>query len=275
MKLAINQATLMKTPMEQFLKVIGNAGFKGVELRRDETFAYLKDHSVAQLKEHLEKNNLKMVSWNAIELFSLCPEPEFQKMVEYTEKLMKIGTEIGCEMIIAVPSFLPNTKIEKPEITKKTVDRMKILRKLGNNYNFSIGFEPLGPANNSVRKLDHALDVIKQSETDGLRPSGLVVDTFHFFVGDHQAKDLGKVPSDKLWLIHLNDIAQSELGKVSDADRLMPGNGKFALSEFFKQAKKIKYDGYVSIELFNPTYWKKDPQDVANEAALMVNKYLK
>jgi sugar phosphate isomerase/epimerase len=274
MKLAINQATLMKTPMEQFLKVIGNAGFEGVELRRDETFAYLKDHTVAQLKENLEANKLKMVSWNAIELFSLCPEPEFKKMVDYTEKLMKIGTEIGCQMIIAVPSFLPEKIIGVPEINQKTVERMKILRKIGNNYNFSIGFEPLGPANNSVRKLDHALEVIKQSESDGLRPSGLVVDTFHFFVGDHQAKDLGKVPADKLWLIHLNDIAQTELGKVSDADRMMPGDGKFNLSEFFKQAKKIHYDGYVSIELFNPTYWKMDPQKVANEAARTVKKYL-
>ncbi len=46
MKTAINQATMMKTPMEPFLDSIGAAGFEGVELRRDETFAYLKDHSV-------------------------------------------------------------------------------------------------------------------------------------------------------------------------------------------------------------------------------------
>jgi 2-keto-myo-inositol isomerase len=235
----------------------------------------LKDHSVAQLKENLESNKLKVVSWNAIELFSLCSELEFQKMVEYTEKLMKIGTEIGCNMIIAVPSFFSDTKIEKAEVTEKTVTRMKILRRLGHNYNCSIGFEPLGPASNSVRKVDHALEVIKQSETDGLSPSGLVVDTFHFFVGDHQTADLGKIPGDKLWLIHLNDIAQSDLAKVSDADRKMPGDGQFDLPAFFNQAKKINYDGYVSIELFNPNYWMMEPQEVANISARTVKKYIK
>ena len=38
MRLAVNQATLMKTDMELFLRAISIAGFKGVELRRDETF---------------------------------------------------------------------------------------------------------------------------------------------------------------------------------------------------------------------------------------------
>jgi len=47
-KLAINQATMMKTPMESFLQSIGVAGFEGVELRRDETFEYLKTHSVQE-----------------------------------------------------------------------------------------------------------------------------------------------------------------------------------------------------------------------------------
>ena len=50
MKLAFNQATLMKTPMEIFLKAISSAGFEGVELRRDETFKYLKSNSITDLK---------------------------------------------------------------------------------------------------------------------------------------------------------------------------------------------------------------------------------
>ena len=55
---AINQATLMKTPMEDFLYAIGSAGFNWVELRRDETFDFLKTHSVNELKHLLENNKL-------------------------------------------------------------------------------------------------------------------------------------------------------------------------------------------------------------------------
>ena len=69
---------MMKTPMEPFLDSIGAAGFEGVELRRDETFAYLKDHSVNDLANALSRNNLKVVSWNAIELFHYAQSKHFK-----------------------------------------------------------------------------------------------------------------------------------------------------------------------------------------------------
>ena len=106
MKLAVNQATLMKTSMEIFLDAVAKADFQGVELRRDETFEYLEDNKVQDLKELLEKNSLECITFNAIELFSLCPEDEFKRILEYTERLMNIGNNIGCDMIITVLSFL-------------------------------------------------------------------------------------------------------------------------------------------------------------------------
>ena len=62
MKLSINQATLMKTPMEIFLKAISKAGFKGVELRRDETFKYLENHAVEDLKRNLDESQVRKLA---------------------------------------------------------------------------------------------------------------------------------------------------------------------------------------------------------------------
>ena len=58
MKLAVNQETLMKTPMEIFLEAIAKAGFTGVELRRDETFDYLKNHTAGII---LLSNSIKIL----------------------------------------------------------------------------------------------------------------------------------------------------------------------------------------------------------------------
>ena len=95
MKFAINQATLIKTPMELFLDAASESGFEGVELRKDEIFEYLKDHSSKDLNDSLENNKLRCVTFNAIELFSLCSEPEFRRILEYTERLMDIGKKIA------------------------------------------------------------------------------------------------------------------------------------------------------------------------------------
>ncbi|MFX1297358.1 MAG: sugar phosphate isomerase/epimerase family protein, partial [Promethearchaeota archaeon] len=164
MKLAVNQATLMKTELEIFLKAISIAGFKGVELRRDETFVYLENHSIEELREKLKENNLYCVTFNAIELFSLCSEQEFQRILEYTEKLMILGNQINCNTIIAVPSFLEDQYISDSKIISKTVDRLKVLAKLADNYSFRLGFEPLGFPNCSVRKIDMALKIIKDDK---------------------------------------------------------------------------------------------------------------
>ena len=98
------------------MRAISKAGFEGVELRRDETFSYLEDHTVEDLKRNLEKNNLECITFNAIELFSLCPEKEFERILKYTERLMKIGNQINCDTIIAVPSFLEEPYISDSEI---------------------------------------------------------------------------------------------------------------------------------------------------------------
>ena len=263
----------MKTPMETFLKSCASAGFTGVELRRDETFAYLKDHSVSDLKRLLDELHLKVVSWNAIELFSLCAEKEFKKMLDYTEKLMKIGNQIGCDLIIAVPSFSPDSKFPAEQTMPKTVERFQVLRKLASKYKFRMGFEPLGFPTNSVRKIDDALQVLKKAEADKLPPSGLVIDTFHYFLGEHPASAISKVPKDKLWLVHFNDCVKKPLDKLQDADRVWPGLGFFDLKGFSSGLKTMGYSGFVSLELFNPDYWKEEPLKALKTGFAATSKY--
>ena len=269
MKLAVNQATLMKTPMEIFLKAISKAGFKGVELRRDETFSYLEDHTVEDLKRNLEKNNLECITFNAIELFSLCPEKEFERILKYTERLMKIGNQINCDTIIAVPSFLEEPYISDSEIISKTVERLKILARMAENYGFKLGFEPLGFPNCSVRKIDMALKII---ENDELPEMGLIIDTFHYFVGEHSINELDKIEPEKLWLIHINDAIEKPFKELQDSNRVLPCQGFFNLEMFANKLKAIGYNKWISLELFNQKLWEEDPYKVANDSMNSLTK---
>ena len=260
MKLAVNQATLMKTPMKIFLDAIANAGFQGVELRRDEIFEYLKEYRVQDLKELLESNGLECITFNAIELFSLCPEDEFKRILKYTERLMNIGNEIGCNMIITVPSFLEDMHLGPVNIISKTVERLKIIAKLAEIYDFKLGFEPLGFPNCSVRKVEMALKII---DYEGLPNMGLVIDTFHYFVGEHSIEELESIELKKLWLIHINDAIEKPYKELQDSHRVLPGMGFFNLEMFVKKLRDIGYDKWLSLELFNEHIWTEDPYKVA------------
>ncbi|MHA1274154.1 MAG: sugar phosphate isomerase/epimerase family protein [Promethearchaeota archaeon] len=270
MKLAVNQATLMKTPMNIFLEAISNAGFEGVELRRDETFNYLKTHTVEDLNQLLQKNKLNCITFNAIELFSLCSEKEFQKILIYTEKLMQIGNQINCDVIIAVPSFLDDLTIVESKIVSQTVERLKIIAKIADNYSFKLGFEPLGFLNCSVRKIDLALKIIESEE---LPEMGLVIDTFHYFLGEHSIDDLNKIKLDKLWLVHINDSIEKPLDQLNDGDRVLPSDGFFNLERFIKKLKEKDYNKWLSLELFNEKIWKEDPFQVAKKSMDSLKKF--
>jgi len=271
MKLAVNQATLMKTPMEIFLKAISIAGFKGVELRRDETFKYLENHAVEDLKRNLDENDLECITFNAIELFSLCPEKEFERILEYTERLMIIGNQIDCDTIIAVPSFLEDPNMSNAKIISKTVERLKILAKIAEKYNFKLGFEPLGFPNCSVRKIDMALKII---ENDELPEMGLIIDTFHYFVGEHSINELDKIEPEKLWLIHINDAIEKPFKELQDSNRVLPCQGFFNLEMFINKLKAIGYNKWISLELFNQKLWEEDPFKVAKDSMNSLNKLL-
>ncbi|MBD3350649.1 MAG: TIM barrel protein, partial [Candidatus Lokiarchaeota archaeon] len=154
-----------------------------------------------------------------------------------------------------------------------TIERFQILRQLAKKYEFRVGFEPLGFPNCSVRKVNKSLDIIKESEKDGLPPSGLIIDTFHFFLAEHTSKDLLNIPEDRLWLVHVNDSVEKPLNVLQDSDRVWLGEGFFQLDDFFKNLKSTGYDDYISIELFNEDYWKLSPQEVAETALNSIKKY--
>ncbi|MHA1762693.1 MAG: sugar phosphate isomerase/epimerase family protein, partial [Promethearchaeota archaeon] len=211
------------------------------------------------------------ITFNAIELFSLCSNEEFKKIQKYTEELMEIGNEIDCDTLIAVPSFLEGSSISSEKIKKQTTERLIILKKLADKYDFKLAFEPLGFMNCSVRKLSTALEIINN---ENLSDIGLVIDTFHFFLGGHSIEILNSIDLNKIWLIHINDVAKKSWTNLKDSDRVLPGQGNFNLKDFMNTLKIKGYDKWLSLELFNETLWKEDPHEVALNSIQAMKKFI-
>ena len=51
--------------------------------------------------------------------------------------------------------------------------------------------------------------------------------------------------------------------KISDAQRVYPGDGIAPLKELLRDLKALGFQGYLSLEVFNREYWKLDAQVVA------------
>ncbi len=72
------------------------------------------------------------------------------------------------------------------------------------------------------------------------------------------------LPSKTIAVCHFNDApASPPQFEQTDADRVYPGDGILPLNAFLRDLDAIGYEGFLSLELFNPGYWTRDLSEVA------------
>ena len=77
------------------------------------------------------------------------------------------------------------------------------------------------------------------------------------------------IEGSKMHCFHINDYpADPPLAKISDADRVFPGDGVCELPKIIRRLLDNGFTGTFSLELFNPEYWKRDATEVATEGLL-------
>jgi 2-keto-myo-inositol isomerase len=108
--------------------------------------------------------------------------------------------------------------------------------------------------------LDTALALIEQC---GEAHVGVNLDVFHYYTGPSKFEDLALLSKQNLAFVQLSDLIGVPRELAGDADRILPGDGEFRLQAMVQQLRAIGYDGWVSLELFNPTLWQLKPAQVA------------
>ena len=82
---------------------------------------------------------------------------------------------------------------------------------------------------------------------------GLCLDVFHYYIGPSKSGRPGlPVSAENLFHVQLCDVAGQPREIVTDADRILPGDGDFLLSPSSSGCGEIGYAGAVSVELMNP-----------------------
>ena len=100
----------------------------------------------------------------------------------------------------------------------------------------------------------------------GRNDSTMVVDSFHIHRGQGELSDLRRIPGERIGIVHINDApADPTRTTQGDNHRVMPGDGIIDLPGFFNLLREQQYRGPISLELFNETYWARDPHAVAKE----------
>ena len=112
----------------------------------------------------------------------------------------------------------------------------------------------------TLSKLGEAAFVAIES---GAPNAGVLADVYHLYKGGSPLAGLKMLNAAALPIFHVNDYPDIAPATIGDADRVWPGDGVAPLGETFGILREIGFDGYVSLELFNPNYWQGDALQTA------------
>jgi len=196
-------------------------------------------------------------------------DPERRKKgLEQAKKDMAKVLEIGGKQIAAPPtgatggvSRRDDPKFTEPVSAMAAAERYQALLDLGK----ALGVRPIVEVWGFSKSLSRLGETVLCAMECGRSGGAVLPDVYHLYKGGSDFEGLKMLAPQSIGIFHANDYPQIERGKITDQDRVFPGDGIAPLKDIFATLKSMDYRGFLSLELFNREYWKRDPNEVAKE----------
>jgi sugar phosphate isomerase/epimerase len=96
----------------------------------------------------------------------------------------------------------------------------------------------------------------------GRSDASLLLDVFHLYKSGTPFTSLKQVNGAALHVLHVNDYPEAaDPSKLTDANRVYPGDGVAPFDEIFRDLRDSGFRGVLSLELFNRDYWSHSAED--------------
>ena len=255
-------------PAAELVEIAAKAGYNAIEPWTSELADHVKGGgSLKDLGKRIADAGL--VVPDAIGFAEwIVEDPERRKKgLEQAKRDMDMVQQIGGQRIAAPPVGATGgqSKRDDPKFTQPVInllaaaDRYRALLELGK----SMGVTPIVEVWGFSKTLSRLGETLLVAAECG-RPGGCVLpDVYHLYKGGSDFAGLGLLSGKAIGIFHVNDYPQIDRGKITDADRVYPGDGLAPWKSIVEQLDAIGYDGFLSLELFNREYWKQDPLQVA------------
>lgn len=259
-KFCLNTSTIsgQKSGLQKYLEVAAKAGYDGVEVWVSDVKEYKEQgHSLKALKKYLDDSHLTVD--DAIGFAPWMVEDEQQRKAGFDQmrQEMEMMAELGCTRIAAPSS---GVKAGTPLDLIKVGERYKQLLDLGRQTGVMPQLEFWG-SSPVFFSLGQALMAAAAANDPDVH---ILPDVYHLFRGGSGFESLKMVNGKIIDVIHFNDYPSTIPREAQkDKDRLYPGDGVAPLKQIVTDLINMGGTKVLSLELFNPEYWKNDLLSVA------------
>lgn len=247
-----------KLPLTQVVDIAAKAGYQAIEPWINEIEAHVQQGgSLADLKKQISDSGLTVESAIGFAEWIVDDEARRTKGLERARHDMDLIQQIGGKRIAAPAAGA--TDVENIDYLK-VAERYRALLTVGEHIGVVPQVEVWG-FSKTLPRLGQAVLVAIES---GHPQACVLPDVYHIYKGGSDFTGLKLLSGKAVHVFHMNDYpAKPPRETIGDADRVYPGDGIAPLTEILTTMRDVGFDGYLSLELFNESYWKQDPLEVA------------
>lgn len=259
-RFSLNTSTIsgQKPGLIKYIEIASKAGYDGIELWVRDVVEYLNQgNSISSLKKQLSDNRLKVE--NAIGFATWLVDDEAQRKVAFAQmkEEMELMAQIECNRIAACPKgLIPGNPLD----LFKAGERYKQMIELGRQTGVMPLLEFWGHSQ-TLFNMGQVMMIAAIANDPEVR---ILADVYHIFRGGSGFDSLKMLNGNVIEVFHMNDYVSSiPREQQADKDRVYPGDGSAPMKQILTDLLNMGGTKVLSIELFNPEYWKQDPLEVA------------
>ena len=263
-KYSLNTSTIrgQKVGLVREVEIAAQAGYDAIEPWMGTINDFVKEGgSLKDLGKKARDLGLTVESAIGFARWIVDDDTERAKGFEEAKRDMDSLQQLGGKRIAAPPVGAHD---KGPVDLLKAAERYRQLCELGRQFGIVPEVEVWGFSKALSRLGETAFVALESAHPDAT----ILPDIYHLFKGGSGFDGLRLLSSAAVQVFHVNDYpADLPRDKIADKDRVYPGDGVAPMNEILRSVIRPDRPIVLSLELFNPEYWKQDALQVARTGA--------
>jgi sugar phosphate isomerase/epimerase len=263
----LSETLTMPCTFAEDVATFADAGCTALEVWLTKLETHLELHSLADTRKLLQDHNMALAAAAYQGGLLLSQGEQRQAHYDHFRRRLDLCQQLNIPTLIVLADFAGAVQ---PIDLERAVVSLKQAAQWAAGFSVRLALE-FRAKSTFCASLDTALALVLQADEPNL---GINLDVFHYWTGPSKPEDLQLLTPATLAHVQVCDVAGVARELASDSDRVLPGEGDFHLQAVLDCLRRIDYQGYVALELFNPTLWQTKPIQVAEIAITALRRWL-
>ena len=268
MKPCLSEATTLASSFAEDVAAFADAGCTAMEVWLTKLEDHLKTNAPDATRRLLEEREMTLAGASYQGGLLLSQGEQRKAHYDHFRRRLDICQQFRIPTLLVVADFVDKVDAQGLE---RAVVSLKQAAQWAGGFGIHLALE-FRAHSSFCASLDTALWLVEQAAEPNV---GINLDVFHFYTGPSKFEDLELLHPGNLAFVQIADLAGVPRELAADSDRVLPGDGDFRLKTIIGHLRQIGYEGYVSVELMNPTLWNTKPSQVAELARLALERLLR